>query len=155
MIPTIISAHLEPTGIVLLRWNTTGITIAGNINDPLNVPLGVTVDFSHTFYVADHYANRIQKYLINAANGTTVAGQANTITGASANQLSTPSRIIVDSNGDLFITDTGNARVQLWRNGALAGTTVAGIGMYRSNPSRHLTVHIISICVFIFIDLDF
>ncbi|CAM4793044.1 unnamed protein product [Rotaria magnacalcarata] len=37
-------------------------------------------------------------------------------------------RVYVDSSYNIYLTDTGNHRIQLWHNGASSGTTVAGTG---------------------------
>ena len=112
----------------MLRWNTTGITVAGNSGDPLNSPLDVIVNYANTLFIVDYGNNRAQKYLMGASNGTTIAGNTNGNAGASSNELHSPSRIIVGSDGDFYITDTDNDRIQFWLNGASVGTTVAGTG---------------------------
>lgn len=114
----------------MLRWNTTGITVAGlvgnpgNANNQLNRPFDVILDYSNNLYIADYANHRIQKYLFNSLVGQTVAG--NTTAGSSEYQLYHPSRVILDSNKNLYVLDTYNYRVQLWLNGAISGTTIAG-----------------------------
>jgi hypothetical protein len=102
--------------------------MAGNSADPFNYPLDVVVDYAYTLYIANDFNNRVQKYLMGATNGSTVAGDPNGVPGSSSNLLHNPACIIVDSNGDLYISDVGNNRIQFWTNGASTGTTVAGIG---------------------------
>ena len=46
--------------------------------------------------------------------------------GSAANQLSSPRGIFVDSQGNLFIADEVNSRIQKWALGATLGITVAG-----------------------------
>ena len=36
--------------------------------------------------------------------------------------------MVLDSNENLYITDTLNYRIQFWNNGATNGTTIAGTG---------------------------
>ncbi len=64
--------------------------------------------------------------MIGSSTGTTVAGEANGPGGTSLNQLKNPACILLDSSGGIFISDSGNNRVQYWSNGASTGTTVAG-----------------------------
>ncbi len=114
----------------ILRWNTTGITIAGvtgvsgDTSNQLNFPRGLTLDYTYTLYIADFTNNRIQKYLRDASSGTTLAGNGTPT--ASPSQLDGPSNVFVDSNSNIFVADTLNNRVQFWSNGATSGTTVAG-----------------------------
>ncbi len=70
----------------------------------------------------------MQKFLMNAKNATTVAGQMNGTFGSASNQLFQPTGIYLNSNGDIFVSDTNNNRIQWWINGATSGTTVVGNG---------------------------
>lgn len=126
--PIKLISFLAPISTSQLRWNTTGITVAGNPGDPLGYPFDVAVDYTYTLYIVEYYNFRVQKYLRDATNGTTVAGDVNGVSGSSANELDIPSRAIVDSDGGVYVADTGNHRIQFWANGASTGTTVAGIG---------------------------
>jgi len=118
-----------------LRWNTTGITVAGTTNvvgngsDQLYNPWGLTITYENTLYVADRFNHRIQKYLRGSLNGTTVAGQANATTCPSYQCLRYPSSIALDDNENLFISDTNNHRVVLWKKNATIGELVAGTGI--------------------------
>ena len=115
-----------------LRWNPVGITVAGITGIPgtasnqLNTPYDAKLDHYNTLYIADRDNNRTQKYLVNTLNGSTVAGQTNGSSCVLADCLKIPYGLHVDSNGDLFIVDTMNSRIQYWKNGALTGITVAG-----------------------------
>lgn len=57
-------------------------------------------------------------------NGLVVAGGNGG--GAAVNQLNSPNRLFVDAQGNLYIPDMGNNRVQKWAPGATSGVTVAG-----------------------------
>ncbi|CAF1642364.1 unnamed protein product [Rotaria magnacalcarata] len=119
-----------------IRWNTTGITVAGvggspgNNSSQLNTPADVSVDFSNTLYIADYGNNRIQKWLSGASNGITVAGQASGISGSNATDLQHPAGILVDLTGNIYIADTNNHRIQFWAKGALSGVTIAGTAVH-------------------------
>ena len=116
-----------------LRWNRTGITIAGNTSFPgtgntqLNTPRGATVDYQNTLYIADTLNNRTQKYVMGAKYGITVAGNANGASGSNLSELYFPSQVLVSSNGYMFVADTNNYRIMLWRNSSTSGEIVAGI----------------------------
>ncbi|CAF0925354.1 unnamed protein product [Adineta steineri] len=118
----------------VLRWNTTGETIAGvvgqfgNASNQLNVPFGLTMDWSNTLYIADWSNHRVQKYLRNSSFGQTVAGQATGSYNTTSSFLYYPGDVAVDWNSNVYVADTFNNRIQLWTNGSSSGMTVAGTG---------------------------
>jgi len=63
------------------------------------------------------------------ANAVTVAGQSDTTSGIGANQLNGAIAVRLDDNGNLYVCDYNNNRVQKWAPGATSGTTVAGTGI--------------------------
>jgi len=123
------SLDVEP----VLRWNTTGITVGGvtgqlgNATNKLYYPMGLYVDWANTLYIADQYNNRIQKYVRSASFGTTIAGDSTGLNGSALSCLYYPADVTVDSNGNIYVSDAWNHRVQLWNYNASAGTTIAGI----------------------------
>jgi hypothetical protein len=97
-------------------------------NAELNSPSGLAVDAAGNIYIADR-SNRVREI----SNGviTTVAG--NGTSGFSGDggpavnaQLTSPSGVAVDAEGNLYITERGN-RIRQVSNGVI--TTVAGTGM--------------------------
>ena len=139
----------RPPSTAVLRWNSTGITIAGGpgaLNgSSLIGPYGLAFDSSGDLYVADYGHNRILK--ITGGTVVTIAGRADTVAGNAANELHSPVHMLFDSNDNLYITDRGNNRTQLWSNGAASGTTVAGMkrveerrdeGRWRSLKKRQI-----------------
>ncbi|CAF1158512.1 unnamed protein product [Adineta steineri] len=60
------------------------------------------------------------------ASNRIAAGTGNS--GSASNELYQPHGIFVDVNLDLYVTDSGNDRVQLFRSGKSNGITVAGSG---------------------------
>ncbi|CAF0757588.1 unnamed protein product [Adineta steineri] len=122
------------TATFLYRWNVTGTTVAGTGSsittaaaDQLDHPFSLALDSSNTLYIADQQNNRIQKWILGAMTGTTIAGDSGGIAGTNSTEFYQPSGIVLDSSGGIYITDTSNNRVQYWSNGAVSGTTVAGI----------------------------
>ncbi|GAB3494039.1 hypothetical protein GCM10027341_09710 [Spirosoma knui] len=55
-------------------------------------------------------------------NGVTVAGGLP----LAANQLNLPSGVAIDKDGNIYVADGNNNRIQKWTPGATQGTTVAG-----------------------------
>ncbi|CAF1136835.1 unnamed protein product [Adineta ricciae] len=121
----------------IMLWSpsaTSGTIIIGT-GDPgtgsteLNYPTGVFFDKQQsTLYVADNGNNRIQLLNMTAGApyvGITVAGGNGA--GTASNQLNQPSGVWVSpTTGAIYISDTGNNRIQRWNFNATDGTTVAG-----------------------------
>ncbi|CAF2862092.1 unnamed protein product [Rotaria sp. Silwood2] len=92
----------------LIAGSTTGT--AGSSSTMLDHPTGLTLDSMGNIYVADTVNNRIQFFLAGQSNGTTIAG-INGAAGSSAIQLSAPTAVILDSQLNIYVADTGNNRV--------------------------------------------
>jgi sugar lactone lactonase YvrE len=101
----------------------------------LNVPDDAAVDpATRKVYVADSQNHRVLRYssaaaLINGAPAEAVFGQANFTSSAvnqggaaAANTLSTPTGVFADPAGRLWIVDSGNNRVLMFKNAATLGS---------------------------------
>jgi sugar lactone lactonase YvrE len=100
--------RFSPTGAVLDAFNLSG---NGANGDQMNQPTGVAVDSANNIYVADRGNNQVEEFtptgqLVRAftASGTT--------SGSNANKMSGPSGVTVDANGNVYVADTGNNRVE-------------------------------------------
>jgi uncharacterized protein (TIGR03437 family) len=97
----------------------------------LNTPSGIALDSSGNLFIAEWGNNRIRKVTpagtISTVAGTGTAGSSGNGGQATSAQLSSPWGVAVDSSGNLFITDNGNARIQLVTPGGTI-STVAGTG---------------------------
>lgn len=102
---------------------TNGITVAdGNGPGQFGSPFGLSVDTFGNLYVTDPMNNRIQKFPPNSTSATpglTVAGGNGS--GSKANQLNLPNGVFVSPNGDIYIADYWNNRVQKWSQPAIMG----------------------------------
>lgn len=126
----------------IVRWNSssTGVIVYGSngtANNQFYNPLGLFIDesSSDTIYVADTYNHRIQMWLPRTNSGITVAGR----TGIFGNELSLlfyPSTLVLDSNGFMFILDSGNNRIVRWIKESSSGMIIAGISSYGNLPSQ-------------------
>ena len=96
--------------------------------DQLDSPYGLALDRSDALYIVDRDNHRVQKYLPQSSTGTTVAGQASGMAGSFEVQLNSPGCVLIDVNNNLYVTDSGNHRAQVWYHGAPFGTTFAGSG---------------------------
>ncbi|CAF1387846.1 unnamed protein product [Didymodactylos carnosus] len=114
------------------RSNTTGITVAdvtnssGTASNQLNYPYDVFVASQNVMYIADSSNNRIQRWLLNATNGTgmTVAGSSTGLSGITSSLLTNPRFLYVDSSQNMYTADTNNHRIQYYSYGAPNGTTI-------------------------------
>lgn len=95
--------------------------------DRLNTPAKITFDSSDLLYVVDFNNNRVQKFILGNNTGITVAGMSGSA-GNTAHHLQYPVDVAIDSNGNIYVVDTNNQRVQLWNVSATNGTTVVGNG---------------------------
>jgi len=95
----------------------------------------LTLDYSNTLYIADRHNHRVQKYIRDASFGETIAGQKTGLYGANSSFLSYPTDLTVETNGDIYVCDGSNHRIQLWTSGSTTGVTVAGIGKSIVNTS--------------------
>ncbi len=125
----------------IVKWSSpsSGVVVCGSYGSgatQFNNPSGVFVDTStsNTLYVADTGNHRIQKWLSGYTSGTTVAGQTD-VFGNGFNQLYLPQAVIVDTNGNIFISDASNNRIMRWAAGSNYGLPVAGGSSSGSLPS--------------------
>ncbi|CAF4182133.1 unnamed protein product [Rotaria sp. Silwood2] len=132
---TSLTTTTTPAPVCSLQWNTVGTTVAGAANGAAGVtlnrlsgPRDIFLGSSSTLNIADSNNNRVQKWTIGAAAGTTVAGQTGGAPGAGANQLRFPTGVVVDETSTVLVVDDINDRVQSWPLIAVQGTTIAGAG---------------------------
>ncbi len=105
----------------IVRWvlgATRWTLIAGSANGTYGStsslfyhPLSIVFDNMGNMYISDTFNHRIQLLLSGQSNGTTIAG----ITGSggpSATQLNQPYWAILDSQHNLYVSDTFNNRIQ-------------------------------------------
>jgi uncharacterized protein (TIGR03437 family) len=125
---------IAPAGVITTLAGTGIAGFSGDsgqaIGAQLNRPSGVAVDSAGNVYIADTLNSRIRKILpsgviTTVAGGGSAAGEGVPATNA---VLSLPQGVAVDPAGNLFISDTGTARIR--EVSAADGTisTVAGNG---------------------------
>ena len=86
---------------------------------------GLFMDIYGSLYCSMYYNHRVDKKWSNDTI-TIIAGTG--FQGSASDMLNYPHAIFVDINLDLYVTDSVNDRIQLFRLGQLNGTTVAGKG---------------------------
>lgn len=95
-----------------IAGSTAGFTDGTGISAHFNSPSGITVDSQGNLYVVDSNNHSIRKItpdgIVSTIAGST-EGMANG-EGATA-QFKNPVAITIDTNGNLYVTDSGNGRV--------------------------------------------
>ncbi|CAF1615089.1 unnamed protein product [Adineta ricciae] len=106
---------------------SNAITIAGNtsinVTISLNKPTGVVLDIDNYLFIVDSNNNRIVR---SQPNGfSCIMGCS--VGGPSINQLLQPERMAFDSYGNMYVADTGNARILQFvlLNNSIDTTTLA------------------------------
>jgi sugar lactone lactonase YvrE len=124
---------------------TTAIANNGGISaDSLFGPNDVAVDDNDNLYVADLGNNRVLFYLAGSTTATQVYGQGGSFTtrtanngGISADSLSQPAGLGVDSKDNLYVADQQNNRVLFYPEGSTTATQVWGqTGSFTSNTAN-------------------
>ncbi len=114
-------------GKFLVAWGERG-----GMEGQLDMPWGITIDGQDNVYVADWGNNRVQKFTLDgeylttfgrAGTGRGEALQPHSIKGVylwggqkpnTYRELNRPSGVAVDKDGDVYIADWGNNRVQVY-----------------------------------------
>ena len=115
----------------IVKWTTPSTSELvcggyGSESNQLMYPFGLFIDESdsNTLYVADTGNHRIQKWLTNATHGITMAG-ITSFYGNELFQLWAHQALIVDTNKNMFIMDTGNNRIMRWKIGSSSGEVIS------------------------------
>ena len=105
----------------IVRWvlgASSWTLVAGDINGMsgatsvlLSGPSTVILDPLGNIYVSDSTNNRIQSFLANQTNATTLAGVTG-VSGNTSNLLNYPLGIAFDAQLNLYVADSNNQRVQ-------------------------------------------
>ena len=125
--------------VTLSPSTTTGpiSTLVGG-NKQFAAPANLAVDTKGNLYICDTGLNTVFAYSFNTKvvtnfAGASVASGAYAGDGGSAAQarLYSPDGLAVDSQGNVYIADSGNYRLREVSSGSLKISTVAGNGTYR------------------------
>ena len=86
--------------------------------------------------MCDYYNHRIQKWIIGASSGLTIAGDSGAFGGSGPSDLRRPIDLTFDQNGYMYVVDHGNHRVQSFAPNSTIGVTVAGTGNSGKSDSQ-------------------
>lgn len=96
----------------------------------LNNPTGMAIDGIGNLYIADHDNNRIRRVgldgTITTFAGNGAAGNTGDGGAAIAATLNGPTSVAFDANGNLYIADTGNARIRAVSKGGVIYPVATG-----------------------------
>jgi hypothetical protein len=87
---------------------------------------GLFLDINDTLYCSMHDRHQVVKRWLNDKTITSTPAAGTGIAGSDSNMLNFPWGIFVDLNFDLYVADSLNHRIQLFRSGQLDATTIAG-----------------------------
>ncbi|CAF1178981.1 unnamed protein product [Didymodactylos carnosus] len=118
----------------VMKWpfnGTSGMLVAGgngggNSNNQLYSPYGIYVDeLNSVMYIANWNGYTVMKWVLGALSGTFIVGTPGTF-GLTPSELYTPQHIQFDKNGNMYVLDTNNQRVQMFQRNSSVGITIAG-----------------------------
>ena len=107
---------------------------------------GIFVDTLNNLYLSVRDMNRvIRKSLSSISNITTIVAGTG-CNGSTSATLYQPYGIFVDTNFDLYVADSGNNRIQLFRSEKLDAITVAGSGSANATITLNYPSGVMSGC---------
>jgi sugar lactone lactonase YvrE len=126
-------------------FTTASVNAGGLSASSLAAPDGVALDGSGGLYIADTNNQRVLFYPAGSTTATRVYGQLGSFTtntinkgGISADSLSFPRGLALDSGGNLYVADAGNSRVLFYLAGSTTATRVYGqLGSFTSNTANN------------------
>ena len=103
---------------LIKQYDGSSLTTCTTANNSFSSPKGIYVDAANNVWVADSGNNRIQKCAPSNNNSTcTCIYWGGNATGTSNGQFNAPTNIIGDAAGNIWVTDSGNQRIQKYANG--------------------------------------
>lgn len=101
---------------------------AGTGTTQLNNPRGVYFESStNSVLIANNRAHNIVRWVIGASTWTLVVGSSSGLSGTTSTLLSYPTDVTLDSLGNMYVSDEGNQRIQLFLTGQSSGITILGV----------------------------
>ncbi len=127
----------DATGKFLLAWGSKSPDGVVAPQGTFNQPWGIAVDQTGNVYVADTWNHRIQKFDANGKFVTMwgVNGDTRGIAVGNPMLLYGPRAVVIDAQGNVFVTDTGNKRILKF---SANGEPLAQYGGVGSDPGQFL-----------------
>ena len=99
----------------------------GKNDSQLSLPNAIYFDaFSNSLLIVNTGAHNVVRWTIGANNWTLVAGSFNGTVGSSSTLLRSPTDVMLDPMGNMYVADRSNHRIQFFPVGESNGTTIAG-----------------------------
>ena len=96
----------------------------------MDSPTGVAVDAAGNLYIADRYGERIRKVSAGGTIGTVAGNGGYSFAGdghaATSAEFRYPQGVAVDASGNIYIADSGNARIREVNPSGIISTLVGG-----------------------------
>jgi hypothetical protein len=112
---------------------------------------GLFVDIVNNLYCSLTAQHRILRMSLNDDTATPIVIAGTGSAGDKSDMLSYPYGIFVDTNLDLYVADSLNDRIQLFRNGQSTAITVAGRGAAINVDIDEPTGIVVGFCKYLFI----
>jgi hypothetical protein len=136
---------INTNGIIMTVAGTNSAGFSGDggaaTNAKLFSPYGVAADAYGNLFVADRINSRIRKVntngIITTVAGTNSSGFSGDGGAATNAKLSSPYGVAVDAYGNLFIADTGNARI---RKVAIQGPILPVVNVTAANAGNYQAI---------------
>lgn len=117
--------RITSAGAFVMKWGTMG-----GAQGQFNEPIGVAVDAAGAVYVTEHANHRVQKFTIAQNAGVWSATNAAMwgTQGSGNGQFNQPRGITADSNGNIWVADGFNGRVQRFNTSGVHQSTLGSVG---------------------------
>jgi hypothetical protein len=121
---------IEASGVVTtIAGKYLGFVDGTGTNARFYNPTGITVDLVGNVYVSEQYQNSIRKITTSGVVSTLAGGNSGYADGTGSNaKFNSPLGVSVDSSGNIYVADSGNARIRKITSTGLV-TTFAGSGI--------------------------
>lgn len=103
--------------------NAVTTTVAMNHSDRCT---NFFIDYTYTLYCSMDLEHKVVKLFASGGWNTVELAAGNGTNGSGSYLLDTPNGIFIDMELNLYVADSKNNRIQLFRQGNMSGTTVAG-----------------------------
>ena len=109
------------------RWIVNNVTLGLPIHICSGCA-GLFVDVDNNLHCSQYFGHKVLKTPLNRPENTLTIVAGTGCSGSTANMLNRPYGIFVAMNLDLYVADSLNDRIQLFRSGQVNATTVVGNG---------------------------
>ena len=121
------------------QWTPDGSMRMGVVMNVTAFCFGLFIDRNENLLCSMADEHRVSSVSLTSTSITPTVVAGTGTAGSAANMLSSPNGIFVSVKFDLYVADCNNDRVQLFTNGSLYGTTVAGNGSTGTISLNHPT----------------